>query len=149
LKNAISDGAIFVGGRIKWNVADFEDKRRLQFYSLEPAARFADKRGATQLETLKHIKSFLKTTIYDKEKQPDGLCLMEEDIGAFVYRKLIHEEDLTTTLKYKREGPTTTTALIDIRRSEIRKLFPDIALGCVTPSLVQVTYDVDPDEFGG
>lgn len=147
-KKIAGNGAIYVGGRIDWNLAGIKDKKETQFYKLEPALRFATKRSNVRHATLEHIKRFIMRST-DRDPDAKGSLLnIEKDLGAFIYRKCLHES-LVDLLKYK--GTTVScTNLIDMIRKDIKKISPEIEHPSVNPSLIEVEYDYNSDEeFGG
>lgn len=147
-KKIAGDGSIYVGGRINWNLANIKEKRETQFYKLEPAIRFSNKRTSVTHATLHHIKKFINrsTDLYPNTK--GSLREIESDLGAFIYRKCLHES-IVDLLKYKGNTISCGDLIKEVRKG-ILKIMPEISNTSVVPSLVKVEYHYDEDdEFGG
>jgi hypothetical protein len=149
-KKSASDGSMYApGGHIKWNLVDMPDRKVIQFYKLDPKTRFSDRRSPIIKQTMKNIERFLSLTSLDAEKYPNGLYSKEEDLKAFIWRKLIHTSDLTEVLKYK--GHTVELHdLIGLKAREVQRLVPGWSYTKGSPKGKPVELEeVDPDTFGG
>ena len=148
-KYAVGTGAVYVGGRLKWNAADFENPKKVNFYKLDPKGRFSDIRQQVHDKTLQHITKQLKLSGKIESTDPkDSLKAVEIQISASAMRRM-NDTNLYDRLLVKGKPVSIEQMKAEVKNKN-ETLVPGLFDEIRVESEKVVEYDFDSDEeFGG